>query len=191
MNWVRGFGFGSHVAQRLFVLFLLASLIPVGGLTYFAYAEVSHMLTELNHRRLQQDAKAVGMGVIQRLSWRQQALKRLAEQSTGWKDSGGRAEIPLRIDGIPHLEIVGQEVLGELGPNQIEHLRRSGVVLRLTRRLEPFMLVAIPGSSGLIRARLDPDSLWRDEEAADRYCILTASGAPLYCTADLAAPPGP
>jgi len=191
MNWVRGFGLGSHVARRLFVLFLLASLIPVVGLTYFAYAEVSHMLTEINYHRLQQDAKAAGMGVIQRLSWQQQALKRLAEQLTGWKGSGGSPEIPLRIAGIPHLEIVGQEALGELGPNQIEHLRRSGVVLRLTQRLEPFMLVAIPGSSGLVRARLDPDSLWRDEEAANRYCILIASGAPLYCTTDLVAPPGP
>lgn len=191
MNWVRRLGLGSRVAQRLFVLFLLASLIPVGGLSYFAYAEVSHMLTELNHRRLQQDAKAAGMGVIQRLSWRQQALKRLAEQSTGWTGSARWPEIPPRVEGIAHLEIVGPEVLGELGPNQIEHLRRSGVVLRLTRPLEPFMLASIPGSSGLIRARLDPGSLWRDEEAAERYCILNADGAPLYCTADLVAPPGP
>ncbi|MDP1734392.1 MAG: EAL domain-containing protein [Sulfuritalea sp.] len=190
MNWIRGFGLGSRVARRLFVLFLLASLIPVGGLAYFAYTEVSHLLTELNYRRLQQDAKASGMGLIQRLNWREQALKRLAERLTGREGSGGWMEIPSQIEGIQHLEIVGQEVLGELGPTQSEHLRRSGVVLRLTQGLEPFMLVAIPGSSRLIRARLEPASLWRDEEAADRYCILTAGGASLYCTADLAAPSG-
>jgi len=190
MNWIRGFGLGSHVAQRLFVLFLLASLIPVGGLTYFAYTEVSHMLTELNYRRLQQDAKAGGMGIIQRLSWREQALKRLAERLTDREGSGGRVEIPQQIEGIPHLEIVGREVLGKLAPNQIEHLRRSGVVLRLTQGLEPFMLVAIPGSSRLIRARLEPDSLWREEDTANRYCVMTAGGAPLYCTVDLAAPSG-
>lgn len=187
MNWLSRSDFGSHVAQRLFFLFLLAALIPVGGLTYFAYTEVGQMLTDLNYRRLQQDAKAGGMGLIQRLSWREQALKRLVEQV----GSGGLAAFPESIDGITRLATVGREIRTELVPSQVDHLRRGGVVLRLTAKMEPVMLVAIPGTSGLIQAHLDQASLWYDEEASDRYCILNAGGVSVYCTADLPAPPDP
>ena len=187
MNWLSRYGLGSHVAQRLFFLFLLAALIPVGGLSYFAYTEVSHMLTDLNYRRLQQDAKAGGMGLIQRLSWREQALKRLVEPAA----SGAPVALPEKIDGFARVEVVGQEVLAELAPNQAEHLRRAGVVLRLVARMDPVMLVAIPGATELVQAHLDRASLWYDEEASDRYCILNAGGVPLHCTADLTAAPEP
>jgi diguanylate cyclase (GGDEF)-like protein len=187
MDWLSRTGLGSHVAQRLFVLFLLAALIPVGGLTYFAYTEVGQMLTDLNYRRLQQDAKAGGMGLVQRLSWREQALKRLAEQVA----SGGSAVLTEKVDGFLRLEVVGHERLTEFAPSQAEHLRRAGVVLSVTNKKEPLMVVAIPGSAGLIQAHLDQASLWYDDEASDRYCILDARGVRLHCTADLAESPDP
>ena len=182
-------GFKSGVARRLFVLFLLAALIPVGGLALFSYSQVSDMLIDLNYRRLQQDAKAVGMGLVQRLRWREQALRHAVDQHVTRHALGDGAASPARAEGFRSLEIVGQEALAELGPDQRAHLGRSKVVLQMGNQQAPFMLAAVPGSSDLIKATLDTRSLWWDEDQAERYCILTATGGRLYCTPGLTAPP--
>lgn len=58
----------SKVARRLFLLFLLASLLPMGAIAVYASARVSGMLVELSQHRLKQDAKALGMSVVQELN---------------------------------------------------------------------------------------------------------------------------
>jgi diguanylate cyclase (GGDEF)-like protein len=183
-------GLKGHVARRLFVLFLTAALLPVGAAGYFAYVQVGDTLIDLNYRHLEQDAKAVGMGLVQRLNWREQALKSLASSLAAGGGTGGVTRIPSRLEGTGTLEVVGQESLVDLTSSQVAHLGKGKVVLRLSGRNEPIMLAAINGSSDLIQVRLDAAALWYDNEEAGRgYCILTSLGAPIYCTPTLVPPP--
>lgn len=188
MSLVSGAGLGSHVARRLFLLFLLAALIPVAGLAYFAYSEVGRLITDLNFRSLKQDAKAVGMGMVQRLSWREQSLKRVAERVAGDIEDGARIDLSTDDSRASGLDIRVRGGMEGLDDEQRAHLRRGGVVLRLTPPAAPEMLVEVAGGTRLIAARLDPDRLWRDEDAADRYCILTIDREPLYCTEGMVPP---
>ena len=190
MKKIQVSGLQSRVARRLFVLFFLAAMVPLGGLAFFAYLHVNDMLVELNYRRLQQDAKAVGMSLVQRLRWREQAMSNLAAQYSAKTGPGGAGELPVRVEGFRSLEIVELALIEPLAPFEENHLRRSRVLLKISEKDGPSMLVQLPGSSRLIRARLETDSLWWDEEAAEPYCILTASGGLLYCTPGLAVSPG-
>jgi diguanylate cyclase (GGDEF)-like protein len=190
MKRIQVSGLQSRVARRLFVLFLLAAMIPLGGLAFFAYVHVSDMLVELNYRRLQQDAKAVGMSLVQRLRWREQALSYLAAQYSARIGPGGGGGLPARAEGFRSLEVVEPAAIEPLTALDESHLQRSRVLLRISEKDGPSMLIQLPGSSRLIRGRLETDSLWWDEEAAEPYCILTASGGLLYCTPGLAVSPG-
>jgi len=187
MNRMSVSGLQSRVARRLFVLFLLAAMIPLGGLAFFAYVHVSDMLVELNYRRLQQDAKAVGMSLVQRLRWRDQALSNIAMQ---YAAANGAKGLPPRAEGFRSLEVIEMATVEPLSAIEAPHLRRGRVVLQISDKDGPVMLVQVPESSRLIKARLETDSLWWDEEAAEPYCILTPSGGLLYCTPGLAISPG-
>jgi diguanylate cyclase (GGDEF)-like protein len=190
MNRIQVSGLQSRVARRLFVLFLLAAMVPLGGLAFFAYLHVNDMLVELNYRRLQQDAKAVGMSLVQRLRWREQALLHLAARYSAPTGSGGGGGLPARSEGFRSLEVVELASIGPLAALEESHLRRSRVLLQISEKDGPSMLIQLPGSSHLLKGRLETDSLWWDEEAAEPYCILSASGGLLYCTPGLAVSPG-
>ncbi len=61
--------FKSRVAQRIFLLFILCALLPVGALALFSFLQVrGHLATEAE-RRLHQAAKAAGMTIIERLDF--------------------------------------------------------------------------------------------------------------------------
>jgi diguanylate cyclase (GGDEF)-like protein len=178
-------GLRSRVARRLFLLFLLAALVPTAGLGIIAYRQVSELLIELNYRRLQQDAKAMGMGLIQRLMWREEALQRhltvaAAQAGIGFKDDHGE---------FLSLEAFGPELLVTLEASQLDHLRRDKVLLQISPAGEALMTTAVAGGFSHVQARLQTESLWADEYAAGNYCFLTHDGQPLYCSPDMPQPP--
>jgi diguanylate cyclase (GGDEF)-like protein len=177
-------GLRSRVAQRLFMLFLLAALIPTAGLALIAYQQVSDMLIDLNYRRLQQDAKAMGMSLIQRLMWREEALRLHLPEVTApagkdLKDDHGE---------FLSVAIVGPEKLVALEASQLDHLRRGKVLLQTSPAGEAMMTTAAGGSSH-VQARLQTASLWADEYAGENYCFLTITGRALYCSPDMPQPP--
>jgi len=57
----------SRVARRVFVLFILCALVPVGALSLVSLADVRSQLTQQAERRVRQESKAMGMAVYQRL----------------------------------------------------------------------------------------------------------------------------
>ena len=57
----------SRVARRVFVLFILCALLPVGVLSLVAFTDVTSQLTQQSERRVRQESKAMGMAVYQRL----------------------------------------------------------------------------------------------------------------------------
>ncbi|HQX08641.1 MAG TPA: hypothetical protein PKZ19_17775, partial [Zoogloea sp.] len=57
----------SRVARRVFALFILCALVPVGALSLVSLADVRSQLTQQAERRVRQESKAMGMAVYQRL----------------------------------------------------------------------------------------------------------------------------
>ncbi len=57
----------SRVARRVFFLFILCALLPVGALSLVAFTDVTSQLTQQSERRVRQESKAMGMAVYQRL----------------------------------------------------------------------------------------------------------------------------
>ena len=58
----------SRVARRIFVLFVACALVPMAVLTTLSFVEVSRQLRTQNERQLQQVAKALGLGIYERLT---------------------------------------------------------------------------------------------------------------------------
>ncbi|MEW6513709.1 MAG: EAL domain-containing protein [Pseudomonadota bacterium] len=178
-------GLRSRVAQRLFLLFLFAALVPAAGLALLSYQQVSSMLIDLNYHRLQQDAKAMGMGLIQRLMWREEAL--LRHQAADM--SKPRGNIEDAKGEFLAVEFPGAEILDTLKPEQINHLLREKVLLETTPEGKATMTAALMGTSGYVRVQLETASLWDDEFAGGEYCFLMPAGRVLFCSPGMPVPP--
>lgn len=59
--------FRSKVARRVFVLFILCALIPLGVIAYYSFSQVTGNLYAQAHRQLHQASKASGMATFERL----------------------------------------------------------------------------------------------------------------------------
>ncbi len=57
----------SKVARRIFVLFLLCSLLPIIILAILTYSNMTRQLKQQTQRELQQTSKSIGMGIFERL----------------------------------------------------------------------------------------------------------------------------
>lgn len=71
--------FQSRLARRLFALFLVSSLIPIGTLAYLSYASMSKKFLEQSRNHMHQIAKSVGYTLIDRLDNLHSDLERVAE----------------------------------------------------------------------------------------------------------------
>lgn len=187
MNPYLDAGLKSKVARRLFAMFMVAALIPVGGLSLFTYTEVSDTLIDLNYRRLQQDAKSIGMELIQQLLWHQQMLdddaKHYAQVGAEALAAAGRRNEYRTIAVMPEAEQAA------LTAPQRKQLARPKGVLRFDARNEAEMIAVVPGSERLLKAEMKRAALWTSEFLSDRYCVLTLEWTLLYCTDNLSVPP--
>ena len=57
----------SRVARRIFILFIVCALLPIGLLAVISYRHVATQLREQSQRRLHQASKAVGLAMYERL----------------------------------------------------------------------------------------------------------------------------
>ena len=57
----------SKVARRIFVLFIISSLIPIMLLTFLAFRQVNNLISTQQHAQLKQTNKQYGMTVFERL----------------------------------------------------------------------------------------------------------------------------
>jgi hypothetical protein len=53
----------SKVARRIFVLFVLCTLLPIAALLILPFSQVTRQLNQQSQRRLRQATKATGMGI--------------------------------------------------------------------------------------------------------------------------------
>ena len=180
----------SRVAQRLFVLFLFAALVPAAGLGLIAYHQVSNTLIDLNYQRLQKEAKSIGMGLVQRLMWREEALRfqsaTLARSDQ--MDIGNRDDLGVQANWFRSLEIIKPQKFATLSSEQRAFLSKSKSLLQLSPDGVAIMTSPREGSPDYLRARLEAEALWNDESEGGNYCVLTLSGHSLYCSPGMPQP---
>lgn len=76
----------SRVARRIFFLFILCAVLPVGVLSVISFSDVTDQLTQQSERRVRQESKVVGMAIYQRLLFLESKL--LSQIVQGHPSSG-------------------------------------------------------------------------------------------------------
>ena len=173
----------SLIGRRLLLRFVLAALLPMGGVALIAYFQVGDMMTELNYHRLQQDSRSLGMRFVENLNWRAHSL----QQEAARLSQPGATANP-RLEGFLHHSVVENPSQLELTREQLHHLAQGATLLFLTGKLAPAMLTVMPNAQRLLLGQMDRQTLWRDDEAPEHYCVVNADFQPFYCTPDLAPP---
>jgi hypothetical protein len=79
----------SRVARRVFFLFILCALLPVGALSLVSFSDVTGQLTQQAERRVRQESKAMGMAIYQRLLLLERRIA--VDQPTASGDPDSRA----------------------------------------------------------------------------------------------------
>ena len=80
MNFASGF-LRSKIARRFFLLFLCCALLPMIALTILSFNQVIRQLELQSHKRLQEQTKAYGMSVYERLMLLDTDLEVMATQA--------------------------------------------------------------------------------------------------------------
>lgn len=176
----------SRVARRMFIVFAICSLLPIGAFGVYAYLEVRAQLEIDAAANLHRESKAAGMAIIERLLIAEERLRSLSEQRDPEREkiaASGRAGI-LSVTTRP-LPAVPET----LSPEERAHLLGGGALLsaergtRSTPRLH-LLVARDPGKADttLLVAELDPISLFGPErrEEGDRYWVANAEGRVLF-----------
>lgn len=169
----------SRVGQRLFLRFLLATLLPLAVMGTVAYLTISGMLIDNARERLAQDAKLLGMNQIEHVNQLAQALKRIARGPT----AAAASELA-SSHGFSRLTELDPSHLQGLAKEQRHHLERGLVSVRLSPQPAPHaaMQALVEGSRIVVQGDIDPATLWANDRNPEHACILTQDLAPLHCS---------
>lgn len=173
----------SKVGRRLFLRFLLAALLPVGGLAIYAYAQVVDTLTASNEQRLRQDSKSLGMNLLRELNWRTRLLQQYPDDVLP-----GNAEGRKLPEGFSHLDLLPKGMT--ITVDQARHLGRGEPVLRFPRSGDVGILFSPEGSARVLFATIDPHVLWINDQASEHYCVFAMDFWVHFCTPEMQ-PPSP
>ena len=86
----------SRVARRVFFLFILCALLPVGALSLVSFSDVTGQLTQQAERRVRQESKAMGMAIYQRLLLLEAELLSISPRVMNYKIKTLNIELPRR-----------------------------------------------------------------------------------------------
>jgi len=177
--------FRSKVARRIFLLFILCALIPLGVLAYFSFNQVTENLYSQANKGLDQASKASSMATFERLQFLEIDLGIIdAILDKGNKDlmalsvPGRQERLSVRFKGVVLTTGNGRTkilsgrmpVIPQLTKNEQDHVQ-SGKTLILTRlvtekRAGIYMMKArspVHASRDILFAEIDPEYLWGSE----------------------------
>ncbi|GAA0245810.1 putative bifunctional diguanylate cyclase/phosphodiesterase [Rhodanobacter caeni] len=165
----------GKVSRRLMLQFVLAALVPMSGVAWYAYHQVSTLLLNSAYERLRADSKSFGMSVIESLNVRASALEHLSRANIGNTQTATRS-------GFTGTSL---QPLATLTAAQQSRIGHGGTVLRLVagRPVELVAATDLPGR--VLVGRIDAMSLWVSDFAPERYCVLDANFVELFCTPGL------
>jgi putative nucleotidyltransferase with HDIG domain len=202
----------SKVARRVFVLFISCALIPIVVLAIVSFSQVRQQLYEQSKRRVHQSSKALGMSVIERLSFLENELKIFSSRLDGNPGASmeSRAQeysesLKKRFKGLSLIADSGGTIhlFGHMN-NPVEQSEpekqhiRSGKTLVLTRfnednRSHIFMMRAVDPQNpeqGVLYGEVNSMYLWGVGEhdtlpAMTELSVLDQKNNPMYSTIPL------
>ncbi|MBU4261854.1 MAG: HD domain-containing protein [Proteobacteria bacterium] len=141
MNFASGF-LRSKVARRFFLLFICCALLPMVALTILSFNQVIRQLELQSHKRLQEQTKAYGMSVYERLMLLDTDLEVMAAHALMAKTTENATEhFHERLEqrfaimseyraGHPMVDIVGHMIdPPKLDPAESEALHKGQTVI--------------------------------------------------------------
>ena len=203
----------SKVARRIFGLFVLCALLPIGALAILSFRQVTNQLTEDSQSRLRQAARAMGTAIFERLLLLESQMKLVAPAV---KERGPAVQFHVTSVGENLAEpFAGMALVTGAGravpvfgsvqePPALTEADRSYLAsdrsLLTTRpgpdgRARIFMSRALDPEDprrGILTAEINTTYLWDiGEESGSaritRFCVLDDSSKPLFCTTNFPA----
>jgi HD-GYP domain-containing protein (c-di-GMP phosphodiesterase class II)/HAMP domain-containing protein len=148
-RWIDGRFLTSRVARRVFFVVLASALVPILSFAYLSYAQVTRQLEREADARLGQDAKQLGMAVLERLLLLDAALANHVETSeAALPDALVRGRFKSGVRRAPE----------PLSPEDEAHLANGNALLRLAS--DPLRIALL---------RRTPDGRWLDAEVDPRF----------------------
>jgi len=199
--------FQSRVARRLFLLFLVSSLIPILTLAYLSYTSVSQKLLEQSRQHLHQVSKSVGYTIIERLD---NLHRELATIALRYKDhiAANRPVEQFDIDRKTRSNFSaiainsrtkkyvplynGIDEFPDLTSKQLIHLQNGNPVLIFSnystfqkKLLMVISLDVVAANPSILIAEINQNILWDVEtiiHSPTFACVTTEQYEPLYCS---------
>lgn len=175
----------SKVARRIFFLFIVCALFPLGALAYFSYNQVTEQLQHQADKRLHQASKAAGMSVIERLTFLETDLKiiasRLRTGTAGGLESATREFKERLASHFKGITLIGDEgqiidsmgaahMLPPLSSDEQKHVYKGKTLVKVSPSVERpasvFMAMALDPAQpekGLLFGEVKPGHLWGPE----------------------------
>ncbi len=181
-------GFGSAVARRVFLLFLVCALLPVGVLGVFSWVRSSQELERSARESLRRDAKREGQAVFSRLLVANVLLARGGEVDSPSASAPGNAfEAPFRS---VRLSTSSDLPGGALSAAERSALRREASVVRALPARGLLLVRAVRGGAPerFLAAELDPEFLfaWDANDADASLTLVDDAGTIVFSSL----PPG-
>ena len=189
----------SKVARRIFALFVLSALLPIGLLALLSFSQVTNQLVEHGYEQLHRDSKAVAMTLFERLSMTGSELDLFARQWTAQGETEGTITDPStsrlrdRLTGLwvhpsggARRAVFGGPVEPPaLSLDEERHLATGKPVVRSRldegERSQIYLSVAHDGV--VVTGAISPGFLWSlPLDATSVLCVLGESGERLYCS---------
>jgi HD-GYP domain-containing protein (c-di-GMP phosphodiesterase class II) len=176
----------SKVAQRIFFLFILCALLPLGALAYFSFHQVTKQLYDQANQRLHQLSKTEGMTILERLLFLEADLKAvISNMGVGFPDILASAT-PDFLEGFKdHFKsfvlITDQaQILTSLGPiptlpslsqEEQQYIRAGKTLITVRPNPDNFasiflvrLLNPMQASQGTLFGEINPKYLWKGED---------------------------
>jgi HD-GYP domain-containing protein (c-di-GMP phosphodiesterase class II)/HAMP domain-containing protein len=169
-RWIDGRFLTSRVARRVFFAVLGSALVPILSFALLSYVQVTRQLEREADARLHQDAKQLGMAVLERLL--------LLEAALGAGPSG--QALP-EVLAHGRFRAVALREAGALAAADAAHLAAGGSLLRVEGDPTRIVLLRGAGAGRWLVAELDPRFLFVPEALRINVDLVVKSeGRPLY-----------
>lgn len=165
----------SRVARRILAAFIVAALLPLGGVAVVSLARVRDQLRENSFRQLRNDTKTWALGILERLQWvevRFRLAAAAARTGTGGieaREAGGRVpSLGPGLSALARLEedgrvtpLVGEPIVELPGVRPGRGGMDGQAVLSIAGRPgSTRVLLAVPDGPATLVGDIDPEWLW-------------------------------
>jgi HD-GYP domain-containing protein (c-di-GMP phosphodiesterase class II) len=206
--WIRISVLRSKVARRMFLLFVLCALLPLGVLALLSFFEVRTHLNSLSERRLHQASKSAGMTIVERVSFLETDLNLisvslLSHQIESLEHPGrtlgdriGKRFLNLAVLAGDDRVVSSLNGLAAVCPRltneERRHVRSGGTLVTTTPRRDGThaIFVAMPfdpaaPDGGTLIGEVNPDYLWGGEgfiSPSIELCVIGQAGETLFAS---------